>query len=507
MMAASHGDITSTDLQTPHLQAEDLAYWNAMQQIYGQEVQQEHAPQLQYYTNGHEFTAAQPEIKVQFCSCGKVWDPAANFCANCGAKRPAKEDEEKRSSPDTSGVAPEMGHESIEDGATHREQPAVDQVSQAEQQVNDETTDPDARALSDDIAAQVARFLQGDACDSDEEEEETTDVQSALPDIPPEKEIPGLSAETVPQIEFESIAADRKANPSFMRGVRFVEKFRYVPLNMDGQDLNYVADTIVACVETLYKEKTRPLVRNVQRLLYLRGIAKRIVQCVIGICVRFPKKFEIWLPPDMHPCILLPWQSVEQAGLDSEKHCQARYEYDFLAELAAWVHKTPVQSHAKMQQLTESSTEVKSNEKKKDSAAASKQPVLNSSGSARAVSTLMLRNIPVSLSNARLEQEIQDSGFDGAYDFIHCPRDINKGSGAGYAFVNFISPDLASKFALAWHATNRFGEPTAINVSAAQQQGLEANLKKWSGSRLTRLKNPGLRPIVRINENSLPSQK
>lgn len=116
------------------------------------------------------------------------------------------------------------------------------------------------------------------------------------------------------------------------------------------------------------------------------------------------------------------------------------------------------------------------------------------------VQTLMIRNIPSSVSRNQFAKELNESGFDSLFDFFYLPSSaLRANENKGYAFVNLITEDALSEFVLGWHGSRRFDiKPTApeLNVSAAAYQGLERNLKKWESSRMRRLRNPALRPCV-----------
>ena len=88
------------------------------------------------------------------------------------------------------------------------------------------------------------------------------------------------------------------------------------------------------------------------------------------------------------------------------------------------------------------------------------------------------------------------------YDFAYLPRSFEDGCGKGNAFINFKTPEAASTFAAAWHRSRRLceedetGQPVPLNVCNASLQGLEANLRKWTGARVTCVKNPDFMPFV-----------
>jgi len=113
------------------------------------------------------------------------------------------------------------------------------------------------------------------------------------------------------------------------------------------------------------------------------------------------------------------------------------------------------------------------------------------------VTTLMIRNIPTDLTQKLLLQALDDTGFNGLYNFCYLPRSFSDGLTIGYAFVNFVSVEVASSFIGAWHRQSRLGSSsTSLSIRPAALQGLEANMKKWCGARRHRVRNMDFRPFV-----------
>jgi len=119
------------------------------------------------------------------------------------------------------------------------------------------------------------------------------------------------------------------------------------------------------------------------------------------------------------------------------------------------------------------------------------------------VTTLMIRNLPREVTQSDLLQELDTSGFAERYDFAYLPSSFEELAGKGYAFVNFVSTHVAGTFSAGWHKSGRCGAPSPfLNLSPATVQGLEANIHKWAGQRMDRIRNPALRPFVRRSADS-----
>eukprot|EP00931_Biecheleriopsis_adriatica_P012595 TRINITY_DN113780_c0_g1_i1.p1 TRINITY_DN113780_c0_g1~~TRINITY_DN113780_c0_g1_i1.p1 ORF type:complete len:327 (+),score=41.03 TRINITY_DN113780_c0_g1_i1:272-1252(+) len=109
--------------------------------------------------------------------------------------------------------------------------------------------------------------------------------------------------------------------------------------------------------------------------------------------------------------------------------------------------------------------------------------------------TMMIKRLPASISQSQLLEELNISGFAGAYDFCYLPCDFGSGASRGFAFVNFKDSEVASRFFDAWNGRAHFTDKHILCVSAADVQGLQANLKRWAG-RSDRIRNPSLKPFI-----------
>jgi len=107
--------------------------------------------------------------------------------------------------------------------------------------------------------------------------------------------------------------------------------------------------------------------------------------------------------------------------------------------------------------------------------------------------TLMIRNLPVEVQQQEFQSEVDESGFEGQYDFLHVPVALCSGVSKGFAFVNFRTAEAAARFQSSWHKQTRFG---ALNVSAAAIQGQAGLIENWSTPKNRRIRNPKFRPFI-----------
>lgn len=101
----------------------------------------------------------------------------------------------------------------------------------------------------------------------------------------------------------------------------------------------------------------------------------------------------------------------------------------------------------------------------------------------KAVTTLMIRNIPNRYSRKMVMDELDLLGFRGHYDFIYVPMDKFTHWNVGYAFVNFVEPKYASRcmVVLTNYQFRRFKRASGkvAQVAPAHIQGLDNNLKYY----------------------------
>ncbi|CAK0828848.1 unnamed protein product [Prorocentrum cordatum] len=116
------------------------------------------------------------------------------------------------------------------------------------------------------------------------------------------------------------------------------------------------------------------------------------------------------------------------------------------------------------------------------------------------VTSLMLRGLPKEVSQQELLEEVHRSGLARTVDFCYMPRDFASCKSKGHAFLNFVSSEVATEFQRAWHGrrtcAGRAVDARGLDVSVATLQGLAANIGRWGGPRLRRVRNPDFQPFV-----------
>ncbi|CAK0837006.1 unnamed protein product [Prorocentrum cordatum] len=121
---------------------------------------------------------------------------------------------------------------------------------------------------------------------------------------------------------------------------------------------------------------------------------------------------------------------------------------------------------------------------------------------APAVTTVMISNIPMAVAQNDLLDLINRAGFANRYDYAYMPITFEAGTTKGIAFVNFATPRDAREFSKQWNGATLTGAAGAstngavIEVRASALQGYVENTRRWTASRLRRMKNPEFHPFI-----------
>lgn len=111
--------------------------------------------------------------------------------------------------------------------------------------------------------------------------------------------------------------------------------------------------------------------------------------------------------------------------------------------------------------------------------------VLDNSGTR---TTMMLRNLPSSLTRANLLDILDDKGLGCKYDFVYLPIDFVSGASLGYAFVNFVDSKIAHQAINLLHGFNSWAGTTSVKIIEAcwsdPHQGLKMLVERFRNSRV-----------------------
>jgi hypothetical protein len=113
--------------------------------------------------------------------------------------------------------------------------------------------------------------------------------------------------------------------------------------------------------------------------------------------------------------------------------------------------------------------------------------------------SVMLRNIPNKYTQRMLLSVVHELGFNQeAFDFFYLPIDVRNKCNVGYAFVNFLSNDVARRFfkALDGYQLRAFNSDKVCAVAWARVQGLQANIEHYRNSPIAGVPIPQYRPLL-----------
>lgn len=117
------------------------------------------------------------------------------------------------------------------------------------------------------------------------------------------------------------------------------------------------------------------------------------------------------------------------------------------------------------------------------------------------VTSMMVRNLPFNLTQQKLIDALDATGFAGLYDFCYLPHKFRDHKNVGYAFVNFVNPTAAQEFKRKWHQDKGTVFKTsdmrkALNVTDAELQGRQANMRKANSKKMCRVRNDSFKPVL-----------
>jgi len=109
--------------------------------------------------------------------------------------------------------------------------------------------------------------------------------------------------------------------------------------------------------------------------------------------------------------------------------------------------------------------------------------------------TLMVRNIPTEYTEEAL---LKEWPLDLGFDFFYLPRNNKGKANLGYCFLNFTTEAQAEAFRVRWNK-NRLAHyiaPKRLNISLAEVQGLEENVRQLKEKPVGRMKARQCQPII-----------
>jgi len=135
-----------------------------------------------------------------------------------------------------------------------------------------------------------------------------------------------------------------------------------------------------------------------------------------------------------------------------------------------------------------------------------------------AMLTVMMRNVPNSLTQDGLISLIDQAGFVGSWDFLYLPMLKGRPNNCGYAFINFVDVFHAQTFKDLFQGMRLHGANSKLNIRPAALQGFGPNYAHYSSARIMHDKTASkpffLRPatleelhLMRVKQSSRGHQR
>jgi hypothetical protein len=116
--------------------------------------------------------------------------------------------------------------------------------------------------------------------------------------------------------------------------------------------------------------------------------------------------------------------------------------------------------------------------------------------------TVMIRNIPNNVTRADLLDRLASHGFQFSFDFVYLPIDIKRDANLGYAFVNFLTNEVADRFYVSFNGFRNWGFASnkVSEVSWGSLHGLDAHIERYRNSPVMHKDVPDEHRPVLFNE-------
>jgi len=111
----------------------------------------------------------------------------------------------------------------------------------------------------------------------------------------------------------------------------------------------------------------------------------------------------------------------------------------------------------------------------------------------------MVRNLPSNFTRQKLLDLLDAEGFEGSYDFVYLPIDYlkKKNPGLGYAFLNFVLPEVADQFRQHFSGLAMSSTKVCEVTWSDSVQGLHNHMERYRNSPVMHESVPDeLRPLL-----------
>jgi RNA recognition motif-containing protein len=113
--------------------------------------------------------------------------------------------------------------------------------------------------------------------------------------------------------------------------------------------------------------------------------------------------------------------------------------------------------------------------------------------------TVFMKNVPTSYTRSTFLGLLDREGFAGEYDLVYLPIDFDSRSSLGYAFVNLLTPQVATRFRGIFQGFTNWDVDSdkVCDTTGAAAQGFKANVERYRNSAVMHESVPEeFRPVI-----------
>lgn len=123
--------------------------------------------------------------------------------------------------------------------------------------------------------------------------------------------------------------------------------------------------------------------------------------------------------------------------------------------------------------------------------------------------TVMLRHVPYKYTQQRLMREVNQAGYAGKYNFFYLPLDARSRANRGFAFINFLTTEMAESFFGCFQdrRLRHGGTEKIATVAPAALQGIDALLVHFAANGSLWQSRPQHRRPVFLGEHQAALQR
>ncbi|CAJ1443379.1 unnamed protein product [Effrenium voratum] len=305
-----------------------------------------------------------------------------------------------------------------------------------------------------------------------------------VPPVPPAPPAPGLTVKPPPEWQERKWSTASSLAPELARGQCMGAMLRHKPLpsGVDIMQMTVLDTHVKQLIPRLARGGKRASLSAISEALQQLGTRTPLIKALLNLVHLYSKSYCFWVPLQGEVGIAL--LDAPLPPLDDQLQ-------DRLLSVLAKRLKSRLHTPVPVPDCTGPTGPATA--QPSDQSAKTLAQELAKEG----ITTLMIKNLPTSLLQPQVLEELHRSGFAGRYDFFYMPGTFTNHKSLGYAFVNLVDVASMKEFTLQWHNSVRLGlsSDLPLKVCRAVVQGRDANAQNF-GPRMKRIRNPCLRPVI-----------